>query len=62
MFYNCSSLNYIKCLATDISANGCLSNWVYDVASTGTFVKNSEATWNFTGNDGIPGGWTVIKE
>ena len=24
-----------------------------------TFVKNSEATWNFTGTSGIPTGWTV---
>jgi len=59
MFKGCTSLNYIKMLATDISANNCLSNWVQGVASTGTFVKNSAATWNVTGNDGIPEGWTV---
>ena len=44
MFNGCSSLNYIKCLATDISASS-LSNWVRGVASTGT--------------NGIPSGWTV---
>ena len=34
-------------------------NWVDGVASTGTFVKNSAATWNVTGVYGIPSGWTV---
>ena len=58
MFYNCSSLNYIKCLATDISPNSDTYNWVSGVASTGTFVKNSAATWT-TGVNGIPDGWTV---
>ena len=62
IFYSCTNLNYIKCLATDISANGCLSNWVYNVASTGTFVKNSAATWNATGLNGVPNGWTVVNE
>ena len=62
MFYDCSSLNYIKCLATDISATECLTYWVYNVASSGTFVKNSAATWNVTGFDGIPTGWTVVNE
>ena len=62
IFYDCTNLNYIKCLATDISANSCLSNWVYNVASTGRFVKNSAATWNVTGFNGIPDGWTVVNE
>ena len=59
MFYGCSKLNYIKMLATSISASGCLNTWVYGVASSGTFVKNANATWNVTGIDGIPNGWTV---
>jgi hypothetical protein len=46
-------------LATDISAESCLSSWVMDVASTGTFIKNADATWNKTGLSGIPEGWTV---
>ena len=25
----------------------------------GTFVKNSAATWNVTGVNGIPSGWTI---
>jgi len=59
MFYGCSNLNYIKCLATDIYPNSDTFDWVEGVASTGTFVKNSAATWT-TGVNGIPDGWTVI--
>ena len=59
MFSGCTSLNYIKCLATDISAYSCTEGWVDGVASTGTFVKaSSMASWS-TGVDGIPTGWTV---
>ena len=59
MFNGCSSLNYIKCLATDISASNCTSSWVYGVASSGTFVKNSNMSSWTTGDNGIPTGWTV---
>ena len=59
MFYNCTRLNYIKCLATDISATNCTSNWVSGVASTGTFVKAADMTGWTTGTSGIPIGWTV---
>lgn len=59
MFYNCSALNYIKMMATDISASNCLYQWVTGVASSGTFVKNSAASWTTTGVNGIPSGWTV---
>ena len=60
MFDGCSNLNYIKCLATDISASNCLRNWVSGVAATGTFVKSSSASWNVTGVNGVPSGWTVL--
>ena len=60
MFYNCSNLNYIKCLATDISAPTCTYEWVYGVASAGTFVKDANMTdWEIDSTDGIPIGWTV---
>lgn len=59
MFDNCTSLNYIKCLATDISAIDCLIGWVYNVSSTGTFVKNPNMSNWPTGDSGIPSGWTV---
>ena len=59
MFNGCASLNYIKCLATNISATDCLSGWVDAVASTGTFVKNKNMPYWTTGTSGIPSGWTV---
>ena len=59
MFYGCSKLNYIKMLATDISASNCLNSWVSGVASTGTFVKSASMISLPTGVDGIPSGWTI---
>lgn len=59
MFKGCSGLNYIKCLATNISASNCTNNWVDSVASSGTFVKNASMTSWTTGASGIPTGWTV---
>lgn len=59
MFLGCTKLNYIKCLATNISARDCTYSWVYGVASTGTFVKASSMTSWTTGTSGIPSGWTV---
>lgn len=62
MFNGCTNLNYIKMLATDISAINCLSTWVKGVPTTGTFVKNPDATWEVYGDSGIPNGWTVKTE
>ena len=58
MFEGCTNLNYIKMLATDISADSCLASWVDGVASTGTFVKHPDTNLP-TGYDGIPNGWAV---
>ena len=62
MFYGCTKLNYIKCLATDISAPRCTSSWITNVASSGTFVKAASMTSWTTGSSGIPTGWTVVNE
>ena len=59
MFNNCSNLSSITMLATDVSVTDCLTNWVYRVPASGTFYKNSAATWTRTGTSGIPTGWTV---
>lgn len=60
MFYGCTNLNYVKCLATDINASGCLSDWLKNVSSSGTFVKNpSMSSWT-TGPSGIPSNWTTV--
>ena len=60
MFLGCTSLNYIKCLAVNKSASGCLTNWVNNVSSTGTFVKPENVNWGH-GVSGIPNGWAVNK-
>lgn len=60
MFSGCTSLNYIKCLATNISGTYCTNNWVSGVAASGTFVKNANMTGWTTGVSGIPAGWTVV--
>ena len=59
MFSDCTSLIYIKCLATDISATSCTDGWVNGVASTGTFVKAAGMSKWTTGSNGIPNGWKV---
>ena len=59
MFRDCTKINYIKCLATDISATDCTNYWVYGVASTGTFVKASSMNDWATGVDGIPANWAI---
>ena len=59
MFNGCSSLNYINAMFTTEPGSSYTSNWVSGVSSTGTFVKNSAATWDVTGNNGVPTGWTV---
>ena len=60
MFKNCTNLNYIKCLATNISASNCTSGWVEGVSSTGTFVKHPDMNNWTTGVNGIPSDWEVI--
>ena len=55
-------MNYIKALFTSNPGTYSMSDWVKGVASTGTFVMNSEATWdpeNYRGSSGVPAGWTV---
>lgn len=60
MFQNCTFLNYIKCLATDISATDCTTDWLRNTYSSGTFVKNTSMSSWTTGDNGIPSGWSVI--
>ena len=59
IFYGCSSLNYIKCLATNVTGTTYTNNWVTGVGTSGTFVKHPGAGWT-TGTSGIPDGWTVV--
>ena len=58
MFYGRSSITKVTCLATDISALDCTSDWLYNAASSGTFVKHPNTIWP-SGASGIPLNWTV---
>ncbi|MBQ6204694.1 MAG: leucine-rich repeat protein [Prevotella sp.] len=66
MFGKCTKLNYVKCLATDLSVNSSdkdwqrgTNEWLYNVADKGTFIK-AEGVNDWTiGTGGIPEGWTT---
>jgi hypothetical protein len=62
MFYGCTNLSYIKALFTTTPGSGSTATWVYGVKATGTFVKSASATWNVTGNNGVPSGWEIKSE
>ena len=60
MFQNCASLNSITVYADDISALNCTTDWLSNVASSGTF-RNLGSVIYPTGTSGIPTGWTEVK-
>ena len=59
IFSRCTSLSYIKAMFTTTPGVDTTYNWVDGVKATGTFVKNSAATWNVTGVNGVPADWTI---
>ena len=58
MFYMCTKLSYVKCLATEI-ADDCFNQWLVDVSEFGTFVKAARAQFWTQGGSGIPRDWDV---
>ena len=62
MFYGCTKLSYVKAMFLTKPGYSYTNGFLLNVAAEGTFVKNSEATWNVTGHVGIPTGWTVVLE
>ena len=58
MFYGCSRLVYVKAMFTTTPGDY-TSNWLTNVGANGTFVKNASATWNVSGNNGVPTSWTI---
>ena len=61
MFSGCNKLNYIKCLATDISAEFCTDDWLSNVASVGTFECDNKKYFTLDSPNGIPVGWTITE-
>ena len=60
MFAGCSKLSYVKCLADDISAEGCTKDWLADAGTEASSEKKVATTFAFptNSNDGVPAGWT----
>ena len=58
MFSGCTSLNQVTTYANNISAGYCISNWLLNVAPTGTFYNNGTAVYGVDSPSGIPQGWT----
>ena len=61
MFSNCHFLNSITVYAHDISALDCTTDWLLEVAPTGTFRNLGFATYPTSNPSGIPTGWTEVK-
>ena len=62
MFNGCSSLNEVRCQMPSSYSSSSIgskytSDWLSNVASTGTFYTNADAKWP-SGVSGIPTGWT----
>ena len=64
MFRKCTKLNYVKADFTTEPSSKYTNYWLSDVASTGTFVANTSATWTTSivrGDTTVPAGWTIQK-
>ena len=65
MFSGCSSLKYVEALFEDTEQlSDFLDHWLENVAESGTFVRNANATWDETeyverAAYGIPANWEV---
>ena len=66
LFYGCTSLNYVKCLAKNVDETfidrQMLDNWLWNVSASGTFYKSQGVDYLPDNRCGIPTGWTIIDE
>lgn len=60
LFNGCTSLQSVTSYATDITSEGCLSNWLSNVPNGGTLYVPSEMVGVYPANSysGIPSGWS----
>ena len=56
MFNGCISLTEIRTMMINISASNCLTNWLYDIDTSGDFYCPASLTIP-SGASGIPSGW-----
>ena len=61
MFAGCSKLKYVKCLATDISAENCTKGWLTNAGTeaTGEKVLETLIPMEPDSDNGVPSGWTA---
>ena len=62
MFIGCQNLRYVKCLATDISATDCLTDWLDGTMPVGTFITAENNPAYESGTSGIPSAWNSYTE
>ena len=60
MFSGCSNLNKVLTYAEDISTSNCTTNWLNNVASSGTLYNAGSAVYTTDNPSGIPTGWTEV--
>jgi len=60
MFFGCSSLNTVTCLAKTSTGFFNTYDWLSGVAATGTFITPSTTEWDENVPSGIPAGWTRV--
>jgi hypothetical protein len=59
MFFNCTSLNYVKHHITEWNIFN-TTDWLHNVASSGTVECPANSTIPSNDDDGIPSGWTRV--
>ena len=62
MFNGCSNLTSVTCLALDISADGCTTDWLKDVSPSGTFTYAKGGMFELNDPSGIPMGWSHVLD
>lgn len=61
MFANCESLNEVTCYATDITATDCTTDWLSNVAASGTLYAQRGVNYTTDDTSGVPVGWTLVR-
>ena len=59
MFNMCTKLDSVTAMFVTTPGDNYTYNWLRGVKSSGTFIKNINATWDVRGNNGVPSGWTT---
>ena len=62
MLMGCQNLRYVKCLATDISATDCLTDWLDGTMPLGTFITADNPPAYESGTSGISPAWNKYTE